>query len=145
MKHARIENGQVLEVIAFNPTGKYHESIVWHEVPDDVEAGWTTTDNINFTEPEPEPGGEPPVEREEKFINVMPFKLSFLPQERLAINNLRATDPVIDDFYTILDDPRCIRIDLNLPSIQAAVNSFVGKIPGFTQERADQVLSGQFQ
>ncbi len=146
MKYARIENEVVLEVINFDPTGKYHESIVWYEVPEDVVPGAITADNINFTLPEPEPepelGGEPPPERIVNFVTVMHFKLSFLPQERVQINELRKTDSVIDDFYTILDDPRCVRIDLNLPSIQAAVNSFVGRIEGFTQERANEILSG---
>ncbi len=145
MKYARIDDGYVVEVIDFDPAGKFHPDIIWHEVPDDVVPGATTEDNTNFTLPEPEPESESESEYQPKFVTVMHFKLSFLPTERLALKSLRATNEMVDDFWEIMDDPRCTQIDLNLPSIKAVINSMVGQIDGFTEERAAAVLAGQIQ
>ncbi len=62
MKYARIEDGYVLEVIDFDPAGKFHPAIIWQEVPDDVVAGATTEDGVNFTPPPDMPELEQPVE-----------------------------------------------------------------------------------
>lgn len=46
------------------------------------------------------------------------FKLRFTIYERMAIKLARSTDPVIDDLYTLLDDPRLSIVDCNLPAVQ---------------------------
>lgn len=44
MKFARIENNTVLEVIEESPQGRYHPSIIWTEVPEDVQQNWKSFD-----------------------------------------------------------------------------------------------------
>lgn len=51
-------------------------------------------------------------------IPVIEFKLLFTAQERVVINAARATDPVIEDFYKLLDDPRTTVVNLSLPAVQ---------------------------
>lgn len=52
MKWVRLNSNNVIEVIDFNPAGKYHESIVWQECSNDnVEQHWTT-DGANWYPPE---------------------------------------------------------------------------------------------
>ena len=48
---ARIRNNKAIEVINFDPAGKYHENIIWDAVPDEVKQNWTT-DGANWYPPE---------------------------------------------------------------------------------------------
>ncbi len=41
MKYARIETGTVRETIDFDPTGRFHPSLVFVPCPDNCERGWT--------------------------------------------------------------------------------------------------------
>lgn len=47
---ARIENNKVKEVIGFDPTDKFHPSLVWVGCPDGIKEGYTY-DGVNFTPP----------------------------------------------------------------------------------------------
>lgn len=44
MKYGRIEGDLVVEIIDFNPSGKFNESLVWIKVPENCETGWVVTD-----------------------------------------------------------------------------------------------------
>lgn len=146
MKYARIKDGKVIETINFNPIGKFHQSLKWHEVPVEVEQGWTTEDGVVFAPqikektpqiPDPAPDPAP-------IISVIEMKLCFTSAERIAIYALKdAGDAVASDWLSILDDPRTKMVNLGLRGIQDGVNYFVGKIPNFDQERASQVLAGK--
>jgi hypothetical protein len=46
----------------------------------------------------------------------------------LAIKTARAEDARLDDFYSLLDDPRLTTVDLFLPSTQTAINYCLNKI-----------------
>lgn len=56
MKWARIENDQVVEIVLYNPKGRFHPSIVWVECPDVVVENWVYS-NGEFSQPPvfPEP------------------------------------------------------------------------------------------
>lgn len=41
---ARIENNEVVELINFDPTGKFHPSLIWKECNDMVKQGWKYVD-----------------------------------------------------------------------------------------------------
>ena len=41
MKWARIENNLVMETTDIDPEGRFHESLIWVECPEDVVSGWT--------------------------------------------------------------------------------------------------------
>jgi len=62
-----------------------------------------------------------PVTTTERVTRVSPveFKLLFLSSERIALRN--STDPVIQDFYDIVDDPRLTFVDLTIPATTDAL------------------------
>lgn len=144
MKWARIRDSKIIETIEFDPDGKFHPDIVWQEVPDHVEQKWTISGDEWSAPIVIEPG--PDVEPEEPKLSVstIAFKMSFTSAERIAIYALKdAGDAILKDWFSILDDPRCMTVDLWLDSTKAAVGYLVGKIDGFDAARAAEVLSGK--
>lgn len=142
MKYSRIENNKVVETISFDPTGLFHPSLIWVECPDEVGQHWVTNDNVNFYASE--------VVIHEPVVQVAPlvplispvtFKLLFTPQERLAIRAERPNDEIIDDLFTILDDPRLKDVDLNLESNKAVMDYLQSK-GLITEERKAEILTG---
>ncbi|MDD5175757.1 MAG: hypothetical protein PHQ05_04970 [Sterolibacterium sp.] len=85
------------------------------EVPDDnlADVGWLIelVDGPQFTAP------AAPAPR----IGPIAFKMLFTSPERIAAKALRATDPVMEDFWGLLDDPRTSEVDLSLASVQNAI------------------------
>lgn len=47
---ARLENSEVVELINFDPAGKFHLSLIWKECNDTVKQGWKYVDG-KFEEP----------------------------------------------------------------------------------------------
>ena len=86
MKYVRFKNNTVVEIIDFDPTGKYHPSIEWHECPnDEVEQNWTT-DGFNFYPPEVEEEDQTPSEPiEPEQADLLTQQVLLLPQ----VNNIR--------------------------------------------------------
>lgn len=85
-------------------------------------------------------------------VSPVEFKLLWTPQERVAIKGMRAADPVVDDFYNILDDPRLTLVNLALQSTQDAVDYLLGKLAAAAviqsaavAERRTEILSGVFR
>jgi hypothetical protein len=76
-------------------------------------------------------------------ISPVEFKLCFTPQERIAIKAARATDPVLEDAFDILDDPRLTFVDLTLASTQGLIDYCVAQ-GHVTAERAVQIKAGVF-
>ena len=143
MKYARIKNGVVIETIDFDPTGKFHPSIIFTPVPDNVEQHWTT-DGETFSAPI-----IPEIQEMDLDVTVYPVlpviksKLCFTSAERRAIYAMKDSgDEIITDWLSILDDPRCYEVDLNNTGTQEVINYLVGKIDGFDEARASDVLSG---
>lgn len=59
-------------------------------------------------------------------VGPVEFKLLFTSAERLKFKELRATDPVLDDFFEIMEDSRLQHIDLSLRSTQNVVAHSLG-------------------
>jgi hypothetical protein len=79
-----------------------------------------------------------------KQVSPVEFMLLFKSPERIAIKAARPTDPVIDDFMDIVEDPRLTFVDLGLQSTKDALDYFVFKTI-LTPERKDEILAGQVQ
>ena len=77
-------------------------------------------------------------------ISPIEFKLLFTVQERIAIKTARQTDAVIDDFYSIVEDPRLTFVDLGLASTQQAVG-YLATQNLIEASRVDEILAGEFQ
>lgn len=142
MKFAWIENGLVRDVCHGNPQECYTPDVAafyLEHVPDDAEHGdgW---DGTTLTKPTP-PTPAPAVPEAPK-VSPVEFKLLFTPQERVAIKQARASDPVIDDFYDIVEDPRLTSVDLGLQSTKDAIG-YLQSNGLLTAERAAAILTGQ--
>lgn len=141
MKHARIINNIAVDVVTDNPNDLFHPTVAMQfvEVPDFVENGWTF-DGADWSAPPAvspvTPSNIPPI------VSVPTFKLLFTSAERIAINNAKTTDPVIADFFSILDDPRTAEINLALQSVQEMLDYLVSQSL-LTAERKDEIVSGQ--
>ncbi|WFS02767.1 hypothetical protein [Rhizobium tumorigenes] len=66
--------------------------------------------------------GKPPT------VGPMQFQLLFAPMERVTAMALRKTDPVIDSFWQMIDDPRMTAVDLSLKSVQDAIEYMLTKV-----------------
>ena len=146
MKYTRITNSQAIDVRTESPEGFFTPDIAaqFQQVPDEVENGWIL-ENGNWSAPvaqEPGPVPEPAI----TYAKVSPieFKLLFTSTERVAIKSARTTDPVIDDFYDIVEDPRLTFVDLGLNSTQQALQ-YMAAQGLIAPERIEQILSNQLQ
>jgi len=136
---ARIVGGVAIDVSG-DPESHFHPDIAaeFEEVPDTVKCGWRMVDDEWEA---PEAIELPIVTIEPKEVDPITFKLLFTSTERIAAKALRATDPVIDDFWSILDDPRTRTVDMRIPSIQAVIEHTLDAIEA-APERKDQILQG---
>lgn len=137
--YARIIN-QVAVDVSSSPAEHFHPSVAteFQAVPDNVQPGWRLLDGV-WTEPAPvDTPAEPPK------VSPIEFKLLFTAQERVAIKTARATDPVIDDFYDVIEDPRLTFVDLGLQSTRDAIG-YLAAQGLIGAERVEQILAGVMQ
>lgn len=121
---AWIENGRIRDICKGDPSSSYAAEVAANysvEVPDNAENGdgW---DGTTLTKP---------IQAAPEVISVVPpkvspveFMLLFTCTERVAIKAARGTDPVIDDFLDIIEDPRLTQVDLALGSTKGALDYF---------------------
>lgn len=145
-KHARIISNIAIDVVTGNPAQFFHPDIAAQFVPvsDEVEIGWQRDpDTGAWSAPasvNPQP--EPPAEAMK--VSPIEFKLLFTAQERVAIKATRSTDPVIDDFFEVVEDPRLTHVNLGLQSTQDALAYLEAK-GLITTSRRQEILAGQVQ
>lgn len=145
MQHIRInDDGVVVEVFSEgNPEDFFHPDIskMFFEAPDEVVVGWIQKAGVIQAPPIAAPVSEVVTEIKPTTLSISPpdFKLRFTFHERISLKKARATDPGVDDFYDILDDPRLKTVELSAPATIASITYFAEQ--GYlTQERATQVL-----
>lgn len=61
-------------------------------------------------------------------ISPIAYKMLWTIQERVGLKAMRNTDPVIDDLMQLVDDPRMTTVDLNLQSVQGAIQYCLAKL-----------------
>ena len=141
---ARIVDNVAVDVSS-NPAEEFHPSIAaeFEPVPDDVQVGWVRNEDGEWEAPTPTP--EPtPAPTESPKVSPVEFKLLFTPAERVAIKLARATDPVIEDFFEIVEDSRLTVVDLGLQSTQESL-AYLQSKGLITDERRHQIISGQLR
>jgi len=150
---AWIENDTVRDICPGNPAECYHPDIAVHyntDVPDGTINGAALVDGewVNPVVSEPTP-----VEPVKPDITVSPveFKLLWTIQERVKISELKVSDSIIQDFYSIIDDTRLTLVNLSLESTKQAIEYLLNKLVEsniLTSERAitrkEEILSGKF-
>lgn len=141
---ARIVDNVAVDVSS-NPAEEFHPSIAaeFEPVPDDVQVGWVRNEDGELEAPTPTP--EPtPAPTESPKVSPVEFKLLFTSAERVAIKLARATDPVIEDFFEIVEDSRLTVVDLGLQSTQESL-AYLQSKGLITDERRHQIISGQLR
>lgn len=147
---AWIENGRVRDMAADEALATFVPEVAalfTTDVPEGTRVGSVLVDGawVNAAPPPssipPAPG---PVVAPDVIVGPIEFKLLFLPTERVAMKKARATDPVVDDFFELIEDPRLVEVNLSLPSTAMAINYMVSK--GYVApSRVAEILSGKFQ
>lgn len=149
MKYARIINERAVD-IATDPASQFHPDLAaeFVEVPDEVQRGWIRAEDGTWSAP-PAPAAPEP---EAPKVSPIEFKLLWKPTERVNLRTLRETDPILADFWELVEDPRMTQVDLGLTSTQQAVTYAVRKlVENGTIAAADEatrvaeILAGQQQ
>lgn len=148
MQYAWIESGRIRDVVSCDPAALFHPDIAKcydTEVPDEAANGdgWVDGQWVKSERTAPAVDLEPLAPTPPK-VSPVEFKLLFTPAERVAIKAARATDPVIDDFFEIVEDPRLSHVNLGLQSTQDAL-AYLETKGLITAERRIQILAGQVQ
>jgi hypothetical protein len=136
---ARIVDNVAVDV-STNPAGEFHPdiAILFVQVPDQVQPQWQLVDGVWFAPVETDTGA--PIETAQKQPSPVEFKLLFTAAERVAIKT--STDPIVQDFYEIVNDPRLTFVNRALKTTQDALHyleasALIG--PG----RADEILTAE--
>ena len=145
MKFAWMDGVLIRDVCDGDPAQLFHidiaklfETVVPQEAaPGDTFSGGVLTKPTPLASPAPAVFVPPQV-------SPVQFKLLFTSAERIAIKSERKTDPVIDDFFDIVDDQRLTQVDLGLKSTQDALAYLVTK-QLLKEERKLQIIAGELQ
>ena len=136
---ARIINNVAVDV-SKDPTNQFHPDIArdLELVPDEVQHGWVRKDG-QWAEPAPTPQPEP----EPTYPKVTPvqFKMLFTSPERVAIKVARETDPVVDDLWDLVEDPRMEYVDFGLKSVRDSIE-YLATAGLIEPERVAEIISG---
>lgn len=138
MKKAWIENGKIRDIANGNPTELFHPDIAVHfdtDVPDDAVNGAELVNGV-WVNPTVETIIEATVVL--PMVSPVEFKMLFTSAERIAIKS--STDPVVIDFFELINDPRLTQVDRNLQSVKDAI-AYLVLVGIVTQLRADEILA----
>lgn len=150
MRKAWIENDRIRDIAPGNPDTLYHPDIAKFydtDVPDDAANGdgWINGQLVKPEPPAPVEPVEPPTpEHVYQKVSPVEFKMLFTSAERVAIRVARATDPTVDDFFDLVEDPRLTYVDLALPSVQGALH-YLAATQLIADARIPEILSGKVQ
>lgn len=111
-------------------------------VPDFVQVGAVLVGD-RFVNPQPTAQVPTPTVDSPTVTTLSPieFKMLFTVQERLAIKTARSTDAVVEDIFSLLDDPRLTAVRLNIKGTRDSVK-YLAQAGLIAANRVDQILSG---
>lgn len=123
MKNAWIENGVIRDLISSDPYTSFTSNIAALyniQVPDEAEAGDSF---INGELIKAVKVTDIPIDNTVVYPTVtkVNFLLLFTGQERVIARRLRTTDPVMDDFWRLLEEPTLTEVNLNLAAVQQGI------------------------
>lgn len=135
---ARVIDGYAVDV-SVSPETDFHPDIAaqFVSVPDPVRPGWVKVAGVWQAPAAPEP-----VAAVAARVSPVQFKLLFTAAERVAIKAARASNAVVDDYFSIVDDARLTHVDLGLSSTAAGLAYLVAKNL-LTAERAAAILANE--
>lgn len=140
--YARIINGVAVDVSA-TPNLSFHPTVAaeFTSVPSKVGLLWRVKDDV-WTPPAE--AVITPVSTTVTFFSRLDFKRLFTGAERVAIAEARKTDAMIEDFFSIAEDPDSLGVDLTLRSTLDALQHLVD-VQILTVDRRAAILAGQLQ
>lgn len=147
MKQAWIEDEVIRDLISGDPAELFHPDVAvlyGTTVPENAERGDGWVKGKLVKAPTPEPVEPAPVEPSYPKVSPIEFKLLFTAQERVAMKVARENDPMLDDFFSIVDDPRLTFVDLGLASTQGAL-MYLTSLTLLAPGRMEEILTGEFQ
>jgi hypothetical protein len=110
-------------------------------VPDFIQVGAVLVGD-RFVNPQPTtPVTAPIASPAVTSLSPVEFKMLFTVQERLVIKAARATDAVVEDIFSLLDDPRLTAVRLNIKGTRDSV-TYLAQAGLISAGRVDQILSG---
>ena len=136
---ARVINNIAVDV-STAPTNQFHPDIAreFEQVPDEVQAGWIRTEGEwSAPVPTPQPDPEPTYPK----VTPVQFKLLFTSPERVAIKAARATAPVVDDLWELVEDQRMEYVDFGLKSVRDSIE-YLATARLIAPERVGEIISG---
>lgn len=115
MKYAQIVNGIAVDVIDGAPDGRFHSQIAarFVAVGDQVVAGWQVDANGVWSAPS-EPSVEVPAPESVTVRNTLTrleFLRRFVLEERVAMRAAAQTDPVVADWWELLQLAQEVSVD----------------------------------
>lgn len=143
MKYARIVNYIAADVRNDPPEGCFTSNIVaeFVAVPDEVENGWSNESGTWKAPAAPDAVEPGPASVAPPTVSPIEFMLLFTAPERVAVKAARETDPIVDDFMGIVEDPRLTGVNLALESTQNALAYLVAQ-NFITEDRKVEILMG---
>lgn len=140
--YARIINGVAVDVSA-TPNLSFHPTVAaeFVSVPNKVGLLWRVKDDV-WTPPAE--AVVAPVTTTVTFFSRLDFKRLFTSAERMAIAEVRKTDGLIEDFFSIAEDPDSQGVDLTRQSTLDALEHLVD-VQILTVDRRAEILAGQLQ
>ena len=140
MKKAWVENGKIRDIAHGNPSELFHPDIAVHydtDVPDDAIVGAELVDGV-WVNPVIDTVIEATIVAPLPLLSPVEFKMLFTAEERIAIKN--STDPVVQDFFELINDARLTQVDRNLQSVKDAI-AYLASSALITEARAGEILS----
>lgn len=150
---ARFEGNVAVEVTAIDPAGRFPHDVQWIDVSGleaitpnsvrDANGGWTIAPAGDpFVPVEPQPQPQPEAPPPDTRITRLALLNRFLMEERIAIRTKAATDPVVQDFMSLVD--AATWIDLGRADTQQGINLLVAK-ELITASRGAAILNDPIQ
>ena len=147
MKYAWAENDTIRDICqGGNPQECYTQDVAAHyttEVGDDIVSGatWDGSKWVNPPAPVPVPP-VPPVPQYATTMTPIEFRLLFVSAERIAIKTAAKTDPIVEDFWSIINDPELTQVNVADPQIIEALDYLV-TLTILTPARETAILLGK--
>ena len=144
MKYAWAENNTIRDICQGNPQECYTPEVAAHyttEVPDDIVSGATLVNGV-WTNPPAPPAPPAPVPQYSKTMTPIEFRLLFVSAERIAIKTAAKTDAVVEDFWSIINDPELAQVNVADPQIIEALDYLV-TLTILTPARETTILLGK--
>ena len=146
MKYAWAENDTIRDICHGNPQELYTPEVAAHyttEVGDDIVSGatWDGSKWVNPPAPVPVPP-TPPVQQYATTMTPIEFRLLFVSAERIAIKTAAKTDPIVEDFWSIVNDPELTQISVKDAQVIEALD-YLESIGILTPARKAVILLGK--